>query len=167
MNIDETSQLFNTLISQTNKKTEIKVYNCFIRILSALKNRDLTENQSQLIQEKLSSLNLKTTTKNRKKYYRQKLSEFMAFLKNEFSFTTERYYTEIGMMYGMVLGVGIGLSIGTSIGVISGTSIGLPLGTSIGLSIGTGVGMVLGMIYGARKDADAKRQGRVIYTHHE
>jgi len=25
-----------------------------------------------------------------------------------------------------------------------------------------GVGMVIGMMYGARKDADAKRQGRVI-----
>jgi hypothetical protein len=30
------------------------------------------------------------------------------------------------------------------------------------LSIGTGLGMALGMMYGARKDAEAKRQGRVI-----
>ena len=59
MNINETSELLNTLLSQTNKKTEKKVYNSFIRTLSSLKNKDLTENQSQLIKEKLSSLNLK------------------------------------------------------------------------------------------------------------
>ena len=154
MDINDTSELLNTLSSQTDKKSKKKIYNCFIRILTSLKNRDLTENQLQLIQEKLSSLNLKANTENKKKYYKQKLSEFKAFLKNEFSFTTEKYYTEIGMVYGMIFGTGIGLSIGIAINPI--------LGTSIGLSIGTGIGMVLGMVYGARKDADAKRQGRVI-----
>jgi len=150
MNINDTSELLNILLSQTDKKSEKKVYNCFIRTLSSLKKRDLTENQLQLIQEKLSSLNLKTTTENRKKYYKHKLSEFKAFLKNEFSFTTEKYYTEIGMVYGMAIGLSIGVAINPTLGI------------SIGLSIGTGVGMVLGMIYGARKDAEAKRQGRVI-----
>ena len=111
MNISETSELLNTLLSKTDKKSEKKVYNCFIRTLSSLKKKDLTENQSQLIQEKLSSLNLKVTTENRKKYYKQQLSEFKAFLKNEFSFTTEKYYTEMGMIYGMIFGSGMGLSI--------------------------------------------------------
>ncbi len=154
MNISDTSELLNSLLSETDKKSEKKIYNCFIRTLSSLKKRDLTENQSQLIQEKLSSLNLKATTENRKKYYKQKLSEFKAFLKNEFSFTPEKYYTEIGMVYGMMFGTGIGLSIGSAINPT--------LGISIGLSIGIGVGMVLGMMYGSRKDADAKRQGNVI-----
>ena len=154
MNIDKASELLNTLLSQTDKKYEKKVYNCFIQTLSSLKNRDLTGNQSQLIQEKLSSLNLKATTENRKKYYKKRLSEFKAFLKNEFSLTTEKYYTELGMIYGMTFGAGIGLSIGTAINP--------PLGISIGLSIGTGVGMVLGMMYGSKKDTEAKRQGKII-----
>ncbi len=154
MNISLASELLNTLLSQTDKKSEKKVYNCFIRTLSSLNNRDLNEDQSQLIQEKLSSLNLNTITENRKKFYKQKLSEFKAFLKNEFSFTAAKYYTETWMVYGMIFGTGIGISIGTAYGT--------GLGTSIGLSIGTGVGMVLGMMYGARKDAEAKRQGRVI-----
>jgi len=154
MNINDTSKFLNKLLSESDKKSEKKIYNCFIRTLSSLKKRDLTENQSHLIQEKLSSLNLKATTENRKKFYKQKLSEFKAFLKNEFSFTSEKYYTEIGMVYGMMFGTGIGLSIGIAINPT--------LGISIGLSIGTGVGMVLGMMYGARKDAEAKRQGRVI-----
>jgi len=154
MNINDTSELLNSLLSQTSKKSEKKIYNCFIRTLSSLKKKDLTENQSQLIQEKLSSLNLKATTENRKKYYKQKHCEFKGFLKNKFSFTSARYYTEIWMLYGMIFGTGIGLSIGSAINPT--------LGISLGLSIGTGAGMALGIMYGARKDAEAKRQGRVI-----
>ena len=151
MNINDTSELLKTLLSKTDKK---RVYNCFIRTLSSLKKKDLTESQSQLIQEKLSSLKLKAIMGDRKKHFKQQLSEFKVFLKNEFSFTTEKYYRELGMIYGMVFGSGIGLSVGIAIDPT--------LGTSIGLSIGTGIGIVLGMIYGASKDAETKKQGRVI-----
>lgn len=154
MNLNDTSELLKVLLSQTDKKSEKKVYTCFIRTLSSLNKMNLTENQLQLIQEKLSSLNLKATTKNRKKYFKQRFSEFKAFLKSEFSFTTDKYYTEMGMIYGMIFGTGIGLSIGTAIDPA--------FGTSIGLSIGISIGMVLGMVYGPSKDAEAKRQGRVI-----
>ncbi len=154
MNINKASELLNNLLSQTDKKSERKIYSCFIRTLSSLKDKDLTESQTQLIQEKLSSLNLNTTTENRKKYYKQELSKFKAFLKDKFSFTSEKYYTEMGMIYGMSIGMSIGLSVGVAINPT--------LGISIGLSIGTGVGMVLGMAYGAKKDAEAKRQGLVI-----
>jgi hypothetical protein len=102
MDINETSELLNPLLSQTNKKSEKKLYNCFIRTLSSLKKKYLAENQSQLIQEKLSSLNLKTTSENRKKYYKQKLSEFKEFLKNEFSFTSAKYNTETWLVYDMI-----------------------------------------------------------------
>ena len=154
MDINKATELLNTLLAQTDKKREQKVYNCFIRTLTSLEKRDLTENQLQLIDEKLASLNLKATTTNKKKYYRKKLVEFRTFLKNEFSFTTEKYYTELGIIYGMIFGTAIGLSIGTAINPA--------IGTSIGLSAGTGIGMVIGMMFGARKDAEAKKQGNVI-----
>jgi len=154
MNINKASKLLNNLLSQTDKKSERKIYSCFIRTLSSLKDKDLTESQTQLIQEKLSSLNLNTTTENRKKYYNQKLSKFKTFLKDKFSFTSEKYYTEMGMIYGMSIGMSIGLSVGIAINP--------NFGTSIGLSIGIGAGMVLGMAYGAKKDSEAKRQGLVI-----
>ncbi len=72
-----------------------------------MKNRGLTENQSQLRQEKLRLLDLKETTVNPTKYYNQKLSEFKAFLKSEFSFTPMGYYREKGMTYGMLFGIAI------------------------------------------------------------
>lgn len=154
MNIDETLKSLNILLSQTDKKKDKKVYNCFIRTLTSLKEKDLTKTQIQLIHEELSLLKLKTETQNKKKFYNQKLTEFKTFLKNEFSFTSEKYYTELWMIYGMMFGTSVGMSIGISINQT--------IGISIGLSIGTGVGMALGIMYGARKDAEAKKQGRVI-----
>lgn len=162
MNINDTSELLNRLLSQTGKKSEKKIYTCFIRTLSSLKKKDLTENQSHLIQEKLSALNLKATTENRKKHYKQKLSEFKDFLKNEFSFTSEKHYTEIWMVYGMTFGSGVGLALGTALGAAFGGGSGTAIGTSLGLSTGTGIGMVFGIMFGASKDAEAKRQGNVI-----
>lgn len=149
----ETTELLEILLSQADKKSQKKTYLCFIRTLSSLQNRNLTEGQLQLIHEKLSSLNLITITDNNK-YNKQKFSEFKGFLKTEFSFTTEKHYTEKGIFYGLCLGTGIGLSTGSAINPI--------IGTGVGLSIGAGVGMLLGMMYSARKDADAKRQGRVL-----
>ena len=154
MNINEASKLLTILLSQTDKKTEQKIYNCFIRTLSSLENKDLTEKQTQLIQVKLSSLNLNVTTENKKKYYKQKLSEFKSFLKEKFSFTSAKHYTETWMIYGMIFGTGLGMSIGTVINT--------GFGTSMGMSIGTGVGMAIGILFGARKDAEAKKQGTVI-----
>ena len=154
MTIENASGVLSDLLSQTSRKSEKKIYNCFIRTLSSLGNKDLTENESQLIEEKLSLLNLNGATESRKKYYKQRLSEFKTFLKNEFSFTTEKHYTELGMVYGMIFGTGIGLSIGTAIAPV--------LGTSIGMSMGTGLGMVLGMVLGAQKDSEAKRLGLVF-----
>jgi len=149
MNINDTSELLNSLLSQADKKSEKKLYTCFIRTLTSLKNKDLTKSQLELIQEKLSSLNLNTTTENRKKFYKQKHSEFKGFLKNEFSFTSEKHYTELWMIYGMI--------IGSSFGLISSG-----LGISFGISIGPGAGLILGMLYGSTKDAEAKKQGKVI-----
>ncbi len=154
MEVNKALELLSKLESETDKKAEKKRYNCFIRILSSLKNREFTESKTQLIEEKLSSLNLEEPTENRRKYYSKKCSEFVAFLKNEFSFTTEKYYTELGMVMGMSFGMAIGISTGIAIDPV--------FGTSIGLSVGIGVGMVIGMAYGARKDAEAKRQGKVI-----
>ena len=56
----------------------------------------------------------------------KQLAEFESFLKSEFSFTTEKYYTELGMIYGMIFGSGIGLSIGTAIHPPLGISMGYP-----------------------------------------
>jgi len=154
MTINEATNLLNNLQSQTDKKSEIKAYNCFIRTLTSLSDKNLNENQEQLIQEKLTSLHLTEAPENKKKYYKKKHSELRSFLKKEFSFTHKKYYTEMGMIYGMIFGNALGISIGIAIDPF--------LGTSIGMSIGTGIGMMFGILYGAKKDAEAERLGKVI-----
>ncbi|EPR71110.1 hypothetical protein [Cyclobacterium qasimii] len=154
MSISEAIEVFNELLKTTNSKRETKIYKSFLKILENLRNKDLSERQSPMIQEALGSLLLEASTENSKKYYKQKLSEFKAFLKEEFYFTTEKHYTEIGMVYGLIIGTGIGMLYGTFIDSI--------LGSSMGLSMGTSLGMLFGMLYGARKDAEAKKLGRVV-----
>lgn len=154
MTINETSQLFKNLLSQTNNKSERRIYNSFIQILSSLEKKELTNEQIARINDKLTTLNLKEIRAKRRKLYSQRLNEFKTFLKNEFSFTTERYYAGIGMAYGMIFGPGIGLTLGTAINST--------WGISLGMSLGTGIGMLFGMMLGAQKDAEAKRQGKVV-----
>jgi len=154
MKLSEALDFLENLIEETNNKSESKIYQGFINVLSNLKNRELTEQQVNSIELKLDSLDLSANSKNRKKYLNRKFTEFTTYLKKEFSFVTAGYYTGIGMIYGMIFGPGLGLVLGTAFG--GGT------GTGIGLSIGAGIGMVFGMMFGAAKDAEAKKQNRVL-----
>lgn len=154
MDLNEASELFNTLLSQTNNKAEQRIYTSFAKTLSSLKAKDLNENQLALIEEKLTALELNKPVENNRKYYGKKLTEFRTFLKKEFSFTPEKYYTQIGLSLGMSLGVGIGLPVGMAINQT--------IGMSLGLSLGISLGMLFGILLGARKDAEAKRQGKTV-----
>lgn len=155
MTIQETIAYLNNLSSKTNSKSEQKTYTCFINLLKAIKNKEeLSNEQLQAIEEHLSSLKLKATTANQKKYIYKKLEEFKTYLKNNFSLIVEGHYTTLGMVFGMIFGSGLGLTIGTAFGA--------GLGISLGLSMGTGLGMALGIFIGAAKDAEAKKQGKQL-----
>lgn len=154
MSISKAIAVFNELLSSTKNKREIKIYESFLKILENLKNKGLSERDSPLLLSELDSLQLEASTGHSQKYYKQKLTEFKAFLKEELDFTTEKHYTEIGMAYGLMFG--------TFIGVVYGMGMDSNLGSSVGLSMGTSMGMFFGILYGARKDAEAKKLGRVV-----
>lgn len=154
MDITRAAQFFTELESKTGNKREKKTYSCFSKALSSLQKKDLTEAQFNNIKEKLASLDILNPSDNKKKFYRKSLTEFLHFLKKEFSFTTEKHYTELGIVFGMCFGSSIGLSIGMSFDP--------KFGSSTGISLGIGVGMLLGLMYGSKKDAEAKRLGRVL-----
>ena len=154
MKLSEALDYFQKLVEKTNDTSESRIYQVFANILSNLNNRGLTAQQLNAIEIKLETLDLSTTTINRKKDVKRKLHEFKTFLKKEFSFTTSGYYTSHGMVFGIIFGSGIGLTLGTAFGAGS--------GTAIGLSMGTGIGMTFGMLLGAAKDAEAKKQNRVV-----
>jgi len=156
MKINEAIDFLKSLLNKTNEKSEIKVYGKFIGMLTDLKNKDLTETQLQSIEKELAALNLNTKTENQKKYIRKKLAAFEKYLRDQYSFVSEGFYTAMGVSLGLSFGAGLGLTIGTSIEA--------GVGTSIGLSMGAGIGMTFGIIIGATKDAEAKKQGRVLKT---
>ena len=58
MKIKETLNFFLNLKNDSVEKSEIKIYDKYIVILSDLKNRDLTQNQIQSIESELETLNL-------------------------------------------------------------------------------------------------------------
>ena len=142
MTITETSQFFEKLLKQTNRKREIRVYKGYITILTNLKNRDLSKGQISLIEDEL-----KSNAKNKRRYYSKKLQILKQFLKDKFSLISEGYYTAIGMSLGMCFGVAIGTTFGAS-------------GNSIGLALG----MFIGLVIGRYKDMEAEKENRVLKT---
>lgn len=156
MTINETTYFFESLLTETNKKSEIRLYKKFIAILSDLTNKNLSDIQILSIEKELETLKINANPENRKKYFNKKYSELLKFLKDEFSFVLEGYYTGIGMIFGLVFGNSIGLIIG----IVFGSNNGIALG----LSMGPGIGIVLGMLFGATKNAEEKKQNRMLKT---
>ncbi len=139
MTITETMTFFKTLLKETKKKREIKIYKDFVGILSNLKSRDLSDHELMLIENEIEFLNLKSKHGNRK------LNAFKTYLNKEFSLITEGYYTALGMSLGLCFGVAIGTTFGAT-------------GTSMGLAIVD----LIGIVIGKSKDKVAERENRVL-----
>ena len=149
MKLNEASDLLNSLIAETDKKSEIKVYQRFIDILTSLKNRGLSKEEILSIEEELGTLKLTAYPENKKKYLKGKLQEFEKYLKAEFSFISKGYYTAIGMSLGISFGVALGASI---------------FGSESGLAMGVSMGMLIGLLIGRTMDVEAEKQNRVLNT---
>ena len=143
MKIKETLNFFLNLKNDSVEKSEIKVYDKYIEILSDLKNRDLTQNQIQSIESELEVLNLNIESDNRKKHFTKKLTEFEKFLKDKLSLIPEGHYMSCGMIFGMLAGALLQFYIGIYSLI---------------------AGMLIGMVIGAIMDSEARKQGRVLKT---
>ena len=143
MTIDASNDFFKNLITETQEKSEIRVYNKFIAILTDLDTKALTDEQMLSIEKELDSLNLYINAKNRKKHFKHKLKIFVKFLKENFSLISEGYYTAIGISLGLSFGVAFGAAFNN-------------------VSYGLIFGMLIGLIVGAAMDSKAKKQGKVL-----
>ncbi len=146
MTLNKAYDFFESLVSETSKKSEIKVYQEFIQILSGLGKRNLSEREILSIELELDALDLYSNPNNNKKYFNKALSKFKEYLKIEFSLISEGYYTALGMSLGICFGVAFGSLIDEKLGV----------------STGLVVGMVIGLLIGSYLDNQAKAQGKVI-----
>ncbi len=149
MTINNATKLFESLKSQTEKKSELKIYKEFVEILMALENRDMTEIELESIETALNKLELKVHNENNRKFFRRKLRKFKEYLKEEFSLITKGYYATMGTGIGMTFGLAIGTSI---------------FGVDSGVTIGMMFGMFFGFIIGRYMDSEAKKENRVLET---
>jgi hypothetical protein len=150
MTLQAAYNFIESLKTETTKKSEIKVYEKFLHILSKLKIREFSNDEIQAIETELDRLNLKSNPENRKKYFQKALSTFEKYLKETFSLTTKRYYTELGIV--------LGASFGILFGVVFLSSWERSMGISMGLIIGSGIGGAIG----GSMDTKAMSADRVI-----
>ncbi len=146
MKLDIAIELFEGLKTKTEKKSEIKMYTKFQKLLISIKEKGLEENQLIAIEEKLESFELNSDQTRSRRYYRKKYNALVYFIQKEFSYVTEGYYTGLFMALGMSFGLAIG------------TAFGMPNGLVFGMI----VGMMLGLFLGRYKDEEAKKQNKIL-----
>jgi len=150
MTLQEAYNFFESLKTETTKKSEIKVYEKFLHILNELKIREFSKDEIQSIETEFESLNLESNPENRKKYFKKALSTFEKYLKDTFSLTSKGYYTKLGS--------GLGGGFGILFGVVFLSS----WERSLGISMGLIFGCTIGMLIGRSMDAKAMSEGRVL-----
>jgi len=150
MKLQEALNLFENLKTETTKKSEIKIYDKFLHILTKLQSREFSTDETRSIETELDGLDLASNPENRNNYFKKALRRFEKYLKDTLSLTSKGHYT---YLYG-----GIGLSIGLLFGVLflSGWE------RSLGISMGLIFGMLIGSIIGRSMDAKAMTEGRVL-----
>lgn len=150
MTLKEAYNFFEILKSNTTKKSEIKVFDKFLDILTELKTREFSIDEIQSIETKLDSLNLKSNPENKKKYYNKAFTQFESYLKDTFSLTSKGYYTNLGMSLGMAFGAAFGAVILFA------------LERSMGITFGISFGMIIGLIIGSYMDYRVKATGNIL-----
>jgi hypothetical protein len=150
MTLQEAINFFESLKTETTKKSEIRIYEKFLHILTQLKSKAFTKEEFQTIEAELDSLKLNSNPKNRKKYFKKALSKFESYLKDTFSLTSKWYYTILGIVFGPAFGVLLGVLIGDH------------FERSLGISFGISFGLLIGMLVGGYKDSQAKAAGNML-----
>ncbi|CAM1349622.1 hypothetical protein [Tenacibaculum insulae] len=150
MTIQQAYILFENLSVKASNKSEIRIYEKFLHILSKLKERTFSEEEIKSIENKLANLKLASNPQNTKKHFKRALTEFEKYLKETFSLISKGYYRNRYM--------GLGLSFG----ILFGVAILSNLEHSLGISIGLIGGMFVGLIMGNQKDAEAKSAGKIL-----
>ncbi len=150
MTLNSAYNFFERLNKETTKKSEIKVNNKFLDILSKLKNRELPKDDILSIETELDHLNLESNPKNRKKFYKKALSQFEKYLKETFSLTSKGHYADLG------------IALGSSFGILFGVVFLWNWERSLGISLGLIAGMVVGRAIGIALDSQAKTAGNML-----
>jgi len=150
MTLKNAKELLKSLLSETHKKSEIKVYREFIQILSGLEERNLSEAEIQSIESKLDDLQLDSIPTNQRRFAKKALIQFKKFLKDTYALTTRGYYTNLG------------IGLGSSFGVLFGIVFLAGFERSLGISAGISLGLLIGLVIGRQMDIQASASGKMV-----
>jgi hypothetical protein len=152
MKIQQAYKTFEDLLAKTEKRSEKKVYQQLLAVLHDLKERELSLEQLQLIEEAITPLLI--PTRNSKELNRSN-RRFISFVSKTLILIPEGHYT--------ALGLAMGVALGASIAAIFQGLTGMPQGNS-GTGLGVGIGLIIGCIIGSYLDVDAAKKNRVLKT---
>lgn len=119
--INETNNLKGTLIflkkqlSKTNVKSEIKTFEKFIKILSLLKEKDLSQERLTSIEGYIRYLELEKIPSFSNEIFNQKLKKFVKYLKKKMGFVPNNYYKTLGISFAIPFSIGFGIADGITV----------------------------------------------------
>jgi hypothetical protein len=150
MTLNNAHNFFEDLVSETSKKSEIKIYKKFLQIIDGLRIRDFSNEQILSIEVELDILNLKSNPVNRKRHFNKALNAFEGYLKDTYSLTRKGYYGYLG------------IALGSSFGMLFGLIVLSRWERSMGITMGTSLGMLIGMVIGRGLDTKALKENRTL-----
>ncbi len=152
MKIHQASEIFKDLLSETDKKSDKKIYQQLLGVLAHLKERDLTEEQLRAIEVEIGGLTLERPPASNLSHLKRDSRRFMKFPRDKLSFISEGHYLALGMGFGVAFSAAFGTIIEHFFGI------------SAGAGIGMGMGMIVGMIIGIYMDKEAEKLNRLLIS---
>jgi N12 class adenine-specific DNA methylase len=150
MTIQENENFFESLKKDMAKKSEIKVYEELLHILSKLKTREFSKDEINSIETELDRFNLESNPESEKKHFSKRVKEFKDYLKEKHSLISAGYYSKIY------------ITTGSALGIVAGIIIGERFEKSLGIALGIGIGMLIGSFVGRSMDAKARSENRIL-----
>jgi hypothetical protein len=142
--------MIQELKSRTNFNSPklTRCYRKFGSLLDELRNRELSQNVINQINQELNLINQQHDEKTLKKLISKKQYKIIKLIEKEHKIVPKGYYRNMWLALGMsVFGIPFGVAFGAALSNMAFLGIGIPIGMSIGIAIG------------AQKDNEAAKKG--------
>ena len=115
------------------------IYNQFEKLISELRNKDLTVDLVNFVNAKIDEINShKDLGKELRKKIKKDQTEIIKRLEKDLKIVPINYYRNTWLAIGMAaFGIPLGVAFGASLGNMGYLGIGLPIGMAIGIAVGT------------------------------
>jgi hypothetical protein len=153
MKINDAYKTLEGRLTQSDQKSRKKIYEQLLGALNNLKERDLSADERESVEESLDRLQLHDTDGMSVRELRSRKNGFLKDTRKALSLIPEGHYMALGLAFGVAFG-------GLISSILQGFA-GIPEGTS-GTGVGVGFGLVAGYLIGNYLDTEARKRNRVL-----